>query len=230
MGTERVALDASPPSREGRAEATKLRILDAGEAEFAARGFHGARLANIARAAGVQQALIHHYFADKEGLYRAIVERGVAAMTSDAWEILETRAPARTKASKRRMTPDDVRALATGLVGVMVDFYATHGSLVLILSRATDDDGPFARDIVATYMKPQFEAVCARVEEMRARGEIRADVVAEQLVLSTIAMASYPFLEERFLSVVWPIDVRTPAFLEARKNEIVETIVARAMP
>ncbi len=117
MGTERLAVDAPPPSREGRAEATKLRILDAGESEFAARGFHGARLANIARAAGVQQALIHHYFADKDGLYRAIVERGVAAMTSDAWEILEKRAPARAKTSKRRMTADDIRALVEGLVG-----------------------------------------------------------------------------------------------------------------
>jgi TetR/AcrR family transcriptional regulator len=230
VGTERLVSDTPPPSREGRAEATKLRILDAGESEFAARGFHGARLANIARAAGVQQALIHHYFSDKEGLYRAIVERGVAAMTSDAWEILEAKAPARTKASKKRMTPDDVRALAAALVDLMVDFYATHGALVLILSRATDDDGPLARDIVATYLKPQFEVVCARVEEMRARGEIRADVVAEQLVVSTIAMASYPFLEERFLGIVWPIDVRAPSFVEARKREIIETVVARALP
>ncbi len=111
-----------------------------------------------------------------------------------------------------------------------MDFYQTHGALVLILSRATEDDGPLARDIIATHMKPQFEAICSRVEEMRVRGELRADVVAEQLVVSTIAMASYPFLEERFLGVVWPIDVRAPSFVEARKREIVATVVARALP
>ena len=66
---------AGPPSarRERNADATKARLLAAAESEFAAKGFDGARLGNIAKAAGVQQALIHHYFADKEGLYREVL-------------------------------------------------------------------------------------------------------------------------------------------------------------
>ena len=64
------------------AEATRRRILDAAEQEFAARGFAGARLREIAGAARVQPALIHHYFADKSGLYEAVLDRGLELMQS----------------------------------------------------------------------------------------------------------------------------------------------------
>src|SRR5580692_7678827 len=51
----------SEPSARRNASVTKQRLLDAGEREFAARGFAGARLREIAETAGVQPALIHHY-------------------------------------------------------------------------------------------------------------------------------------------------------------------------
>src|SRR5437868_4544440 len=77
-----------PVKRERNALETKRRILEAATAEFAAKGFDGARLGTIARAAVVQQALIHHYFADKEGLHREVVRSGLQAMTEGAWELL----------------------------------------------------------------------------------------------------------------------------------------------
>src|SRR5882672_10936080 len=62
--------DSRPPRRERNAAETRQRILRSAEVEFAKKGYDGARLGQIARTAEVQQALIHHYFQDKEGLYR----------------------------------------------------------------------------------------------------------------------------------------------------------------
>jgi AcrR family transcriptional regulator len=56
---------------------TRNRILDVAEEEFAAHGFQGPRMRHIAAVAGVQPALIHHYFDDKHGLYRALLERAL---------------------------------------------------------------------------------------------------------------------------------------------------------
>ena len=53
---------------------TKHRIERAALQLFAAKGFDGARLAAIARAADAQQALIHHYFGDKAQLFAATLE------------------------------------------------------------------------------------------------------------------------------------------------------------
>ena len=77
-----------PKRRERNAAETKRRILDSAEGEFAAKGFDGARLGNIARAADVQQALIHHYFADKGGLYRDVIGRALGGMSAESLGIL----------------------------------------------------------------------------------------------------------------------------------------------
>ncbi len=56
-------------------ERTKALILDAAVEEFAAKGFAGARVSEIAARAGVNQQLIAYYFDGKEGLYREIGRR-----------------------------------------------------------------------------------------------------------------------------------------------------------
>jgi AcrR family transcriptional regulator len=219
-----------PARRERNAVETKKRLLDAAEEEFAVKGFDGARLGNIARVAGVQHALIHHYFADKEGLYRDVLARGLGAVTAEGWDILERLAPPRPRRSKKRMTPDDLRALVEAFVASIVDFYATHGNLLLILRHEAGRHGSVAREFVEANVKPQFDEICARLDEMRARGEVRSDLHSRHLVLSAIGMACYPFSEAPFVATVWPVDTHSPEFLADRKREIAETLLARALP
>src|SRR5882724_2853689 len=54
---------------------TEQRILDAAHAEFVRRGTAGARMQEIAAEAGVNQALLHYYFRNKEQLAQAAFER-----------------------------------------------------------------------------------------------------------------------------------------------------------
>jgi TetR/AcrR family transcriptional regulator len=54
---------------------TEQRILDAAHAVFLRRGTAGARMQEIAGQAGVNQALLHYYFRNKEQLARAAFER-----------------------------------------------------------------------------------------------------------------------------------------------------------
>jgi AcrR family transcriptional regulator len=53
---------------------TRDSILGAARATFAERGFEGATMREIAAAAGVDQALIHHYFGSKQQLFVAAME------------------------------------------------------------------------------------------------------------------------------------------------------------
>ena len=55
---------------------TKAAILAAARAAFAAGGYDGVALRDIARAAGVDAALIHHYFGTKRALFDAVVDVG----------------------------------------------------------------------------------------------------------------------------------------------------------
>jgi|688.fasta_scaffold316028_2 TetR/AcrR family transcriptional regulator len=67
---------SAPATRD--AEATKGRILDAAEDEFARGGLLGARTEAIAAKTGVTKSMIFYHFGDKEGLYQAVLERAVS--------------------------------------------------------------------------------------------------------------------------------------------------------
>ncbi|WP_229400170.1 TetR/AcrR family transcriptional regulator [Micromonospora okii] len=58
------------PGRPGTREA----ILDAARAAFAERGFDAASVRSIAGAAGVDPALVHHYFGSKDQLFLATLD------------------------------------------------------------------------------------------------------------------------------------------------------------
>lgn len=62
-----------PQSRD--AEATKAKILDAAEQEFAQLGLVGARTEAIAAQTGVTKAMIYYYYESKEKLYEAVLQR-----------------------------------------------------------------------------------------------------------------------------------------------------------
>jgi AcrR family transcriptional regulator len=68
--------------RAEHAALTRTRILDAALAEFTARGFAGARITSIARAAGVAVPTVYKAFANKRNLLAQVVDR---AMTGAAY-------------------------------------------------------------------------------------------------------------------------------------------------
>ena len=230
--------DASPKpkKKERNAAETKKRILEAAVTEFAAKGFDGARLGTIARAAEVQQALIHHYFVDKDGLHAEVVRGGLAAMTEDAWGLLSRMdAPVADRKGKKRRGPDELRALAESFVDLVLRFFATNGSFFAILRHEASREEqsskePTATRIVGDHVAPVFDAIVARLDEMRARGEVKKDVDARHLVLSAVAMIAFPFQEAPFVSAIWPVDWHQPEHLAERKRHVVEMILARVLP
>jgi AcrR family transcriptional regulator len=67
----------APGRRTGRrpgSEDTRGRILAAAREAFAERGFEGASIRDIASRAGVDAALVHHYFGSKQRLFLAASE------------------------------------------------------------------------------------------------------------------------------------------------------------
>ena len=63
----------SPRGRRPAGEDTRATLVAAARAEFAARGYDGASLRGIARAAGVDARLVHHYFEGKSALFAEVM-------------------------------------------------------------------------------------------------------------------------------------------------------------
>src|SRR5690349_15771759 len=65
----------------GQPEQTRAAILEAALKEFAAEGISGARTDAIARAAGVNKALLYYYFHDKDALYGSALDHVFRGLT-----------------------------------------------------------------------------------------------------------------------------------------------------
>src|SRR3984957_4734842 len=65
-----------PPARP-RSEAKRTRIIEAATAHFAERGYHDARVGDIATALGIAKGSIFQHFGSKDGLFFEVYKRAV---------------------------------------------------------------------------------------------------------------------------------------------------------
>jgi AcrR family transcriptional regulator len=77
-----------PSLRDEQRAITRRRVLDAAEAVFARRGFHGASMEEIAREAGATTGALYSNFAGKEDLFLALFEERIASDIGEYSEIV----------------------------------------------------------------------------------------------------------------------------------------------
>jgi AcrR family transcriptional regulator len=204
---------AASTRRERNAQATQRRLLDAAEQEFADRGFAGARLREIAVTAGVQPALIHHYFADKHGLYRAVLDRALLAQNTGSWAVLASE--------------PDLPALVRGFVDLLVPFYAEHRNLLAILRHEAVSGSSVLAEVTRERALPILRMVEAFLVERQQKGDVRADVPVDEMILACISMVIYPFVDGGMVEVLLPsAGGRDDATLERRKRAITTLVLA----
>ena len=132
------------------AEARREAIVDAVRDVFAEKGFDGTTTRELAKAAGVSEALLYKHFPSKESLYAAMLEGCSKGPTfAEATRILELEA-------------------STSTLVVMVHFMISHyvlgrpgdthrAALNSLLVRSLLGDGEFVRKLAAAWVK-KFEA------------------------------------------------------------------------
>jgi len=104
-----------PPVQQ-RGEDTRLRILQAALEVFAAEGYEGASTRTLAQRAGVNLPALQYYFGNKEGLYRAVIDR--------LGETLERRIAPVTEEIRRLMANGPIpRRQAVDLLCRMLDAF-----------------------------------------------------------------------------------------------------------
>jgi TetR/AcrR family transcriptional regulator len=147
--------------------------LSVAEGLFGETGYHGARVRELARRAGIQKASLFHYFDSKETLYRAVVDRGYGDIAHDLTAVLAQPAGARER----------VRAL----LDAYVEKAARHPDRLRILLRQALGDAP--QSARGADMEPLVRAVAELVDDAQPSG--RTDAVA--LVLSVVATVAFLF-------------------------------------
>src|SRR4051794_25104044 len=114
-----VSSSEAPLSRREEAKALfRTAILDAAERVFAERGFHVARISDVAKQARIGVGTVYNHFEQKEDLLRALLEERTAGM-------LEHLAP----------RPDDPEPFEERLISRLtrvLDYVENHKSFFLV--------------------------------------------------------------------------------------------------
>jgi TetR/AcrR family transcriptional regulator len=205
----------SEPRRERNAPLTKKRILDAAELEFGTRGFAGARLRDIAEAAGVQAALIHHYWGDKQGLYRAVIDRAMGPISTESWSLLS--------ASR---TLDE---LVAGFIDLLGRFYAEHQNLLGIVRHEMGSGESVLADVLREQAGPIAAAIAERLAGFQDTGEVRGDATPSELIAIAMGAIAFPFADPRVVEALVPGAVPSGELALERRIRTVTALVLDAI-
>ncbi len=198
-----------------RAEASRAAILRAALREFASEGVAGARTDAIARAAGVNKALLYYYFKDKETLYGAALDQAFGELFQRLLEILERPLPPRQK--------------MLAYAGAYFDFVAANPQYPRLVQqemmRAGRSGSPHLQRIVQRYLRPIFGKLSRLLEEGKRRGEFR-DVAPEQFVPSMIAVVVFYFAGAPMMKMIMGGYPLSPPRVAARRAAVLDFISA----
>lgn len=156
-------------------EATKAGILAAAQTQFGEQGFERTTIRSVATAAGVDPALVMHYFGNKAGLFAASTR-------------LDIRFPDLTG-----VAPADIAAL---VIPLFLEVWGPNGSfLPLLRAAATNRAAADALlEVFVTQVAPALAAVVADRPAERAAliGAQLLGVAVSRHILGTAPLAQMP--------------------------------------
>lgn len=203
---------------------TQARILAAAHRVFTRKGTAGARMQDIAEAAGVNQALLHYYFRSKDRLATAVftrvatqlIPRVAATLVSDA------SLPEKIEAVVHAYI-DTIRERPFLPAYIVAELHQHPERLIQLLEKSL----PHPPSVVVGGLMAQLQA---QIDAESAAGRIRP-IAAPNLVLNTVGLCVFPFLAQPLLAVGFAMDQAAfERFLDQRRREVPRFILDALRP
>jgi AcrR family transcriptional regulator len=204
--------ESPAPIRARDAERSREAILDAAERLFAERGYEAASLQEIGRLAGVSRGTPGYFFRSKEQLYRAVLERVLAAE-------LEFVRAAQESAVAAGGGPEN--ALATAVAGLL-DFLAARPGFVRLLEREALAGGHALRG-TSTHAAALREGL-ATAGTLVGRGA-PPDLDPAEFLLSLLALCWFPFAHADTFARALGFDPMSSGARERWRRHVVDLLL-----
>ncbi len=134
----------------------KLRLIEAATLLFAAKGFDGVGLREIAAKAQANSAMVAYHFGGKEGLYLAVLRAGFERCPSQVAQLSPIPPPTHPMAKELALKgiQDHIRAFVDELLMRECDPLMEASSALLMRELAVG--GPFLEELNQEFMLPYF--------------------------------------------------------------------------
>jgi TetR/AcrR family transcriptional regulator len=193
--------------------ATKTIILKHALREFADKGFDGARIERIVKAAGINVSLAYQYFGSKSGLFIAVMEQAYGTMRANHRDI-----------DIRDLAPEE--AMQT-LVRSTFRIFVNYPEIIGLLN--SENVHRAAHIAKSPYIKglynPLLDTIGMLVAKGAREGIFRNDVDPQDLFISMTGMGYFYLSNKYTLSVILGRDLKHPDALQRHENHIVSVVL-----
>jgi TetR/AcrR family transcriptional regulator len=200
------------------AELTRARILDAATAEFASKGYDGARVDEIVERCGVSKNLIYHYFDSKEALFIAVMEIVYQRM--------------RLRHSEWSFAGLSPKEGIEKLVLYNFEHFLQDPTVIPLINTENLHRARHISKLKTIHSL--YEPLLAAIQDLLRRGEkegsFRSGVDPVELYISISALSYFYIANRHTLSFIFEQDLLEPARLERRKRHAVEVVLGYLRP
>ena len=201
-------------TRKRSAAGTKARILDAALAEFAARGFAGARIDVIAREARANKRMLYAYVGNKDALWLATLESIYAAKRREEREL-----------DTASLSPEEAMR---ALIRFNFRYHLDHPEFVALVN---NENLMGARMLKRSRLVPQlYSPLLETLTEVLRRGQkakvFRGGVDPMQLYISIAALGYFYCSNMRSLSAIFTSSLSSRTSIRRREDHVVDVVMS----
>jgi AcrR family transcriptional regulator len=211
-------MSAEPAERQRDAERTRNEILDVATREFAANGYAGARVDDMAARMRTTKRMIYYYFGGKEQLYIAVLERAYAEI----------------RRAEREVDVDglDPAAAVRRIAELTFDHHESHPDFIRLVSIENIHRAEhMARSqAIADLGSPAIDLLERILERGRSEGTFRRDVDAVDVHMMISAFCVFRVANRHTFGTLFDRDLADPGLRERYREMVGDMIVAYLAP
>ncbi|HEY1023581.1 MAG TPA: TetR/AcrR family transcriptional regulator [Sphingobacteriaceae bacterium] len=190
---------------------TEQKILVAAKNIFVLKGMAGARMQDIADAAGINKALLHYYFRSKEKLFEVIFREALGRLIPKVNTILAKDCPLFEK----------IETFCREYITVVMD---NPYIPLFVINEMNKQPHEFLRSVWGDK-RPEIELLIGQIEREIKEGIIKP-VSPAQLLMNMMSMCIFPFLGRPLWNFMTGMDdLQFNHMMELRKREVPAFII-----
>jgi AcrR family transcriptional regulator len=170
------------PGVPGHTEAVREALVTAARNLFAQGDFKSVSVREIARAAGVNAAMVHYHFGDKHGLYRAVLEATIGPMMIQIQNVIAAPMADHTVGIQQLMS-NMIRMAAR-------EPWVTQ----LLVREVLAKEGPMRETFIREVAPRAGGRIPSLIKREIEQGRIRADLDPILGALSVMSLCMFPFI------------------------------------
>jgi AcrR family transcriptional regulator len=194
-----------------KSEETQKQILDAAKKIFASKGLAGARMQEIADEAGINKALLHYYYRNKEKLFEQVFEEAIHKLLGPVASFMADDSELFVK----------IRNLCHHYYAVLIEYPFIP---IFVLNEASVNPDRFLRLMKFEGVMEAKDKTRKQIEQSINDGKIRP-IDPRELLWNILSLCIFPIISRPVAGKLLYPDVEVSEVLKERADKVADFVI-----